>query len=236
MTTPQIVSHEEWLQARKELLVREKEFSKIRDALAEARRSLPWERVSKTYRFTGPDGLESLADLFGKSSQLIAYHFMFDPDWDAGCKSCSFWADNFNGIDIHLRHRNTSFVAISRAPLAKLQAYRKRMGWTFNWVSSNGTSFNYDYDASFTPEQLASGERLYNYGTRTPFGMETPGFSVFFKDGTGAIHHTYSCYSRGVDMLNTAYHLLDLTPKGRDEKQLGANTQAWVRRHDEYGT
>jgi predicted dithiol-disulfide oxidoreductase (DUF899 family) len=234
MSAPKIVSHEQWLMARNALLAREKDFSRVRDALAEARRALPWERVSKHYRFTGPKGEENLPDLFDGMSQLIVYHFMFDPGWEAGCKSCSLWADNFDGLDVHLRHRDVSFLAISRAPFAKLQAYRKRMGWRFKWVSSFGTDFNFDFGVSFAPEQLIAGSPLYNYGTRTPFGSEAPGFSVFAKDASGSVCHSYSTYGRGVDMLNSAYHLLDLVPKGRDEGEFGPNTQAWVHRHDEY--
>jgi predicted dithiol-disulfide oxidoreductase (DUF899 family) len=158
---------------------------------------------------------------------------MFDPAWDAGCKSCSFWADNFNGIDVHLKHRDVNFLAISRAPLSKIEAYRKRMGWTFKWVSSFGTDFNYDYYVSFTPEDVAKGSAFWNYARQKPFESETVGISVFYKNPSGAVFHTYSCYSRGVDLLNGAYNYLDLTPKGRDEADL-PHTQAWVRRHDEY--
>jgi predicted dithiol-disulfide oxidoreductase (DUF899 family) len=225
-----VVPHETWLAARMALLAQEKAFTRTRDELSQTRRNLPWELVSKTYVFDGPAGEENLADLFADKSQLLVYHFMFDPAWDAGCPSCSFWADNFNGIDVHLKHRDVTFLAISRAPYEKLQAYRTRMGWSFKWVSSFGTDFNYDYGVSFTPEQLASGT-LQNYGSSKPPGQETVGISVFRKDEDG-IFHTYSCYSRGVDMLNGAYHYLDLTAKGRDEAP--GNTQAWVRRHDEY--
>jgi predicted dithiol-disulfide oxidoreductase (DUF899 family) len=174
-----------------------------------------------------------LADLFAGKSQLIVYHFMFAPEWEAGCKSCSFWADNFNGVAAHLKQRDTTFLAVSRAPLAKLDAFRKRMGWTFKWVSSAGSDFNFDYAVSFKPEELAKGEVFYNYETRKMTTPELPGFSVFFKDQDGAIYHTYSCYSRGLDMLNGAYHMLDLTPKGRDEEGL-SHTMAWVRLHDLY--
>jgi predicted dithiol-disulfide oxidoreductase (DUF899 family) len=230
VATHKIVPPEQWREARKQLLAREKEFTHARDALSKARRELPWERVEKDYRFTGPDGQQSLADLFAGKSQLIVYHFMFDPTWEAGCKSCSFWADNFNGVDVHLRHRDTTLLAVSRAPYAKLAAYRQRMGWTFKWVSSADSDFNFDFGVSFTPEQLASGA-MQNYGSSKPPGSETVGISVFHRDREGAVYHTYSCYSRGVDMLNGAYHYLDLTPAGRDEGERG---QAWVRRHDEY--
>ena len=159
---------------------------------------------------------------------------MFDPSWEAGCKSCSFWADNFNGIDAHLKHRDVTFLAVSRAPYSKLEAYKKRMGWSFKWVSSFDSDFNYDYGVSFTPEQIASGETIYNYGTGKPYGPDAVGISVFYRDGDGAVFHTYSCYSRGADMLNGAYHYLDLAPAGRDEGDQGQNPQAWVHRHDEY--
>jgi len=228
-----IVSSDEWIRARKELLVKEKEFTRLRDQLSQLRRELPWEKVAKTYVFDGPNGKETLADLFDGRSQLIVYHFMYAPDWDAGCPSCSFWADNFNGIDVHLRRRDTSFLAVSRAPYEKLKAYRQRMGWNFKWVSSFGCDFNFDYYVSFTPEQVAS-KGLANYEMTRPWGPEIVGISVFIRGGSGEVFHTYSTYSRGVDMLNGAYHYLDLTPRGRDEANQGPNPQAWVRRHDEY--
>jgi len=234
MEKHQVVSHREWIEARKDFLAKEKEFTRVRDRLSQQRRELPWERVEKDYVFDGPDGKVSLADLFAGNSQLVVYHFMFDPGWEAGCKSCSFWADNYNPIIVHLNHRDANLVAISRAPLAKLQAYRKRMGWAFTWVSSLGNDFNYDYQVSPTAEEIAKGERSYNYRASKATG-EMPGISVFQKDADGNIFHTYSTYERGLDMLNGAYHLLDLLPKGRDEKGLQF-TQAWVRRHDEYGT
>ncbi len=229
-----IVSRTEWLAARVEHLAQEKEFTRLRDQLSRQRRHLPWERVDKQYIFEGSSGQESLSDLFSGRSQLIIYHFMFDPDWDAGCKSCSFWADNFNGIGIHLKHRDISFLAVSRAPFSKLDAYRKRMGWTFKWVSSFGSDFNYDYYASFTPEQVENGNAYFNYTKQAPFDTEVVGISVFYKAPSGTVYHTYSCYSRGVDMLNGAYHYMDLTPKGRDEADQKPHSQAWVRRHDEY--
>lgn len=232
MNNHDIVSHEQWITARKQLLAKEKEFNHMRDALSQARRDLPWERVDKQYKFNG-EGEESLSDLFAGKSQLVVYHFMFDPTWEAGCKSCSFWADNFNGIDIHLQHRDISFLAISRAPYNKIDAYKKRMGWTFKWISSFGNDFNFDYGVSFKPDQLSDSSRDYNYDTQRPYGSETPGISVFYKDPYGSIFHTYSCYSRGLDMLNGAYHYIDLTPKGRDEGG-GSGPQFWVRRHDEY--
>ena len=228
-----VVSHDEWIKERKKFLAEEKEFNRIRDALSEKRRDLPWERVEKDYLFDGPNGKETLAQLFGRKSQLIVYHFMFDPEWDEGCKSCSFWADNFNGIDIHLAHRDVRFVAISRAPLVKLEAYRKRMGWSFKWLSSFGSDFNHDHYVTFTPEEMATGTGLHNYTRTTPPISEMVGVSVFYKDEKGRIFHTYSTYSRGVDMLNVAYHYLDLAPKGRVEDKL-SYTQEWVRRHDQY--
>ena len=194
---------------------------------------MPWERVEKPYRFEGPDGALSLADLFDGRSQLIVYHFMLGPDWEEGCKSCSFWADNFDGIPIHLNHRDVTLTAVSRAPLAKIDAYRKRMGWSFPWVSSYGSDFNFDYHVSFTPEQIAAGEAYYNYQIRPNTVSEQVGISVFYKNEQGELFHTYSCYARGVDMLNGAYHYLDLVPKGRDEEGLEFSMQ-WLRRHDQY--
>src|SRR5208283_3067793 len=231
MQNHRVVSHDEWIAARKEFLAREKEFTRLRDQISQLRREMPWERVEKNYVFDGPEGKVSLADLFGGQSQLVVYHFMFDPSWEAGCKSCSFWADNYNPIIVHLNHRDANLVAISRAPLAKLEAYRKRMGWSFKWVSSAGNDFNFDYQVSATPDQVAKGERYYNYKANKATG-EMPGISVFHKDAEGNIFHTYSTYERGLDMLNGAYHILDLLPKGRDEKGLKF-TQEWVRRHDE---
>ncbi len=229
-----VVSREDWLAARTAFLAREKEFTRLRDELSRERRALPWVRVQKNYTFDSASGRQTLAELFRNSSQLIVYHFMFSPEWDEGCPSCSFWADNFNGIDIHLEHRDVSFVAISRAPVAKIEAYRKRMGWSFRWLSSFDGDFNFDYHASFTPEERNSATALYNYARTDPGMSDHSGVSVFYKDEAGAVFHTYSCYSRGVDMVNGAYHFLDLVPKGRDEDQL-EYTQAWIRRHDRYG-
>ncbi|HTG21437.1 MAG TPA: DUF899 domain-containing protein [Reyranella sp.] len=230
MTTPRIVSHAEWLEARKAHLATEKEFTRARDELARQRRELPWVKVDKPYTFDAAEGRVSLGDLFGGKGQLLIYHFMMGPDWEEGCPSCSFWADNYNGVDVHLAHRDTALVAVSRAPLAKIDAYKKRMGWTFRWVSSAGSDFNFDYDASFKPDE--EGLR-YNFGTIKPFGEETPGISAFRRGDGGAIYHTYSTYARGLDMLNGAYHLLDLTSKGRDEQELPW-PMAWVKRHDRY--
>ena len=226
-----VVSHAEWIEERKKLLAKEKEFTRLRDQLSAQRRELPWERVDKQYTFEGPNGKETLPQLFDGASQLVVYHFMFDPKWDAGCPHCSFWADNFNRIPIHLKHRDISFVAISRAPYAKLAAYHKRMGWSFKWLSSSQNDFNYDYQASFTPEATQSGTIFYNYAKQKMNMSDREGVSVFYKDASGAIFHTYSAYARGIDMLNTAYHYLDLLPKGRDE---GDSPQSWVRFHDRY--
>lgn len=231
MDQHRIVPHDQWIAARRDFLAKEKEFTRLRDELSRERRALPWEKVEKAYVFDGPNGKESLGDLFQGKSQLIVYHFMFDPGWDAGCKSCSFWADNFERLPIHLKHRDISLVAISRAPLAKLQAYQKRLGWTFKWVSSGGNDFNYDYHVSFNPQDVEKGELDYNYGTLRMKAPEMPGVSVFYKDASGAIFHTYSSYARGIDMLNNAYHYIDLTPKGRDEDE---GIMRWLRRNDEY--
>ncbi|MBV9220735.1 MAG: DUF899 domain-containing protein [Methylobacteriaceae bacterium] len=228
-----VVSREEWIEARTRFLAKEKEFTRLRDELSEERRALPWVRVDKKYAFEGPAGRETLADLFGGRHQLIVYHFMFDPSWEAGCKSCSFWADNYNGIIAHLNQRDVTHVAVSRAPLAKLEAFRQRMGWTFKWVSSHESDFNFDYQVSFRPEDLAKGEVVYNYAKRKSSMTELPGLSVFYKDDAGQIFHTYSCYARGLDLLNSAYNHLDLVPKGRDEADLPFS-MSWVRLHDIY--
>jgi predicted dithiol-disulfide oxidoreductase (DUF899 family) len=232
MENHKIVSRKEWIEARKQLLIKEKEFTRLRDDLSHERRGLPWERVDKEYVFEGPHGKETLSQLFKGRSQLIVYHFMFDPSWDAGCKHCSFWADNFNAIIVHLNHRDVTMIAVSRAPYGKLAAYEKRMGWNFKWVSSSDTDFNFDYHVSFTPEELAKKKAFYNFALQDPGPSEREGASVFFKDSSGGVYHTYSTYARGIDIVNTAYNYLDLTPKGRDE---GGRTQFWVRRHDEYG-
>jgi predicted dithiol-disulfide oxidoreductase (DUF899 family) len=225
----EVVSHDEWIAARGALLAKEKTFTRLRDELSGERRELPWEAIEKEYVFDGPDGKETLAGLFDGRSQLVVYHFMFGPEDDAGCKSCSFWADNFDPNVVHLNARDVSFAAISRAPLAKLEAYRERMGWSFKWVSSADTDFNFDFGASFEREDLE--EPVYNYGTLQPRGPDREGMSVFFRDERGSLFHTYSSYSRGIDLLNTAYNYLDLVPRGRDE---GGRSQFWVRRHDEY--
>ena len=232
-TLPKIVSQAEWLAARKELLKKEKEFSRLRDQLSEQRRELPWEKLEKAYMFDGPKGKESLADLFGGRSQLIVYHFMFGPDWKEGCPSCSFISDHIDGSMVHLAARDVRLVVVSRAPLAQIEAFKKRMGWRFHWVSSNATDFNYDYQASMTKEELEKGQVYYNYSMQKFPSEERPGASVFYKDGAGNIFHTYSSYARGLDILIGAYNWLDLTPKGRDEAGL-KHGMAWVRHHDKY--
>jgi predicted dithiol-disulfide oxidoreductase (DUF899 family) len=228
-----VVTREAWLAARRELLAKEKEFTRLRDELSRRRRELPWERVDKSYVFDGPGEQKTLAQLFDGRRQLVVFHFMFTPSWDEGCKSCSFWADNLDGVVVHLNHRDVSFAAVSRAPQSKLAAYKKRMGWHFPWVSSAGNSFNFDYRVSFPQEDLTKGEITYNYGPQKTSMEDLPGMSVFYRDDGGAIFHTYSCYARGLDMLNGAYHMLDLVPKGRDEDAL-AYTMEWLRRHDQY--
>jgi predicted dithiol-disulfide oxidoreductase (DUF899 family) len=225
------VSRDEWLAARKALLAKEKEFTQARDRLSEERRGLPWVRVDNNYVFDGPRGKEALADLFAGKRQLIVYHFMYGPDWEAGCKSCSFWADSFDRIIVHLNQRDVSMVAVSKAPLATLEAFKKRMGWSFKWVSSLHNSFNRDYHVSFTPEEQATAS--YNYKPGGFGSSEAPGVSVFAKDESGAVFHTYSCYARGLDALNSAYQLLDLVPKGRDEGGL-PYPMDWVRHRDRY--
>jgi len=226
-----VVSQREWLAARKALLVKEKEFSKTRDELSRLRGELPWTRVEKTYVFEGANGKQALAELFDNRSQLIIYHFMFAPDWNAGCPHCSHWADNFNSIIVHLNQRDVTMIGVSRAPYVKLAAYRKRMGWTFNWVSSFETDFNFDYHVSFTPDEIAAKQATYNFVRQDPGVSEREGVSVFFKDGAGNVFHTYSTYARGIDLLSLDYNCLDLVPKGRDEDGRGP---FWVRRHDEY--
>jgi predicted dithiol-disulfide oxidoreductase (DUF899 family) len=211
-----VVSHERWLSARKALLAKEKEFTRRRDDLSRKRRELPWEKVEKDYLFDGPSGQETLPRLFGQKSQLVVYHLMFNPAADAGCKHCSFWADNFNGIDVHLRQRDVSFLAISRAPLPRIEAFKKRMGWTFGWVSSFGCDFNYDYHVSVVPQQSATGEVIYNYAPRKTTMEELPGSVSSTRMTTGA-SFTHIRDTRGLDMLNGAYHWLDLVPKGRNE-------------------
>jgi predicted dithiol-disulfide oxidoreductase (DUF899 family) len=233
MMEHKVVSREAWLKARKEFLVKEKEFTKLRDQLSQQRRELPWVKVEKDYVFDGPNGMKTLSELFENRSQLLVYHFMFDPSWSEGCKSCSFWADNFNGIIVHLNHRDMTMVAISRAPLPQLESYQQHMGWDFKWLSSFNSDFNYDYQVSFTEEARKKGNLEYNYVKHDSLSSELPGLSVFYKDENGNVFHTYSSYARGLDMVNGAYHFLDLLPKGRDEAGL-SSSMAWLRRHDQY--
>jgi len=236
MQPHKIVSEKEWLAARKDLLAKEKEFTRARDALSAERRALPWVKVEKPYFFDTPHGAKTLAELFGSKSQLIIYHFMLGPGWDEGCPSCSYLADHFDGATIHLANRDTAFVVVSRAPLAEIQTFKKRMGWRFPWVSSFGSDFNFDYGVSFSKEELAKGKIYYNYDSvEDPAYQndELPGASVFYKDAHGTVFHTYSAYARGLDILVGTYNMLDLTPKGRDEDELPW-TMAWVRHHDKY--
>jgi len=228
-----IVSQAEWLAARKALLAKEKEFTRARDALSAQRRDLPWVKVGKVYVFDTPEGPRSLADLFGGRSQLLVYHFMLGPGWVQGCPSCSFLADHFDGANIHLAQRDVTLLAVSRAPLAEIEAYQRRMGWRFPWVSSFGTEFNRDFRVSFDQGEVDAEAMNYNYGTVAVNSTELPGLSAFIKGEDGAIYHTYSAYARGLDMLVGAYNFLDVAPKGRDEDALPW-TMAWVRRHDEY--
>lgn len=226
------VSESEWLVARRDLLRREKELMRLRDQVSAHRRQLPWVRVEKEYVFAGAKGKETLADLFDGRSQLIVYHFMLGPGWEEGCKSCSYLADHFDGANIHLPHRDVTFIAVSRAPLAEIQAYQKRMGWRFRWVSSNENDFNFDYHVSFTPEEEKRNEVYYNYQKQEFISDELPGLSVFYRDEEGTVYHTYSTYARGLDGLVGTYQFLDLAPKGRNENP--ESTMDWVRRHDEY--
>ena len=228
-----IVSREEWIEARKAHLAKEKEFTQLRDRLSAERRELPWVKIDKAYAFDGPDGQESLSDLFDGRSQLLIQHFMLGPDWQEGCPSCSFWADGYDGFVVHLAHRDVTMVSVSRAPLANIDAYRKRMGWSFKGVSSLDIDFNQDFNVSFTPEEIEKGEMVYNYHVTKFPADEAPGASVFYRNDSGDIFHTYSCYGRGLDILNGAYNYLDLVPKGRDEDDLPF-TMAWLKRHDQY--
>jgi predicted dithiol-disulfide oxidoreductase (DUF899 family) len=231
MTTHLSVSRDKWLDARRDLLAAEKDLTRRSDEVARLRRQMPWVKVDKTYIFDGPDGRQSLADLFDGRSQLIVQQFMLAPGWEQGCKSCSYMADHTDGMTIHLAHRDATMVAISRAPLAEIERFRKRMDWQFKWVSSYGTDFNYDFGVSFTPDEVASGKIDYNFGNWPLVGEEWPGVSVFARDEAGDVFHTYSTYGRGVEVMMGTYRMLDLTPKGRDE---GGRIMDWVRHHDRY--
>jgi predicted dithiol-disulfide oxidoreductase (DUF899 family) len=230
---PKVVPPAEWLAARKELLAKEKEFTHLRDEISRQRRELPWEKVEKTYVFEGPKGKETLADLFGGRSQLVVYHFMLGPGWKEGCPSCSFISDHIDGSVVHLAARDVRLAVVSRAPFAEIEAFKKRMGWKFHWVSSYGSDFNYDYQVSMTKEELGKGQVYYNYAMQEFPSEERPGTSVFYKDAAGNVFHTYSSYARGLDILVGAYNWLDITPKGRDEEGL-QHSMAWVRHHDKY--
>ena len=228
-----IVPRAEWLAARRELLRKEKELTRLRDEISEQRRALPWEKVEKPYVFDTPQGTKTLADLFSGRSQLAIYHFMLGPGWAEGCKSCSYLADHFDGMTIHLAHRDVTFAVISHATLAEIEAFKRRMGWRFPWVSANGTDFNYDYQVSFRPEDRGKDKVFYNYDMMEFPSEEAPGMSAFYKNDAGEVFHTYSSYARGLDPLVGTYQWLDLVPKGRDEEGL-AHTMAWVRHHDKY--
>lgn len=232
ITQHRIVSQSDWLKARKALLAKEKEFTRVREALSAYRRQLPWVKIDKPYTFDGPQGRETLSGLFAGKSQLIVYHFMLAPGWAEGCKSCSFLADHFDGAIPHLAQRDVTMLAVSRAPLPEIDAYKKRMGWKFKWVSSNCNDFNYDFNVSF-PEDEVGKEGIYIFGTTKVYGEEMPGISVFARNAAGEVFRTYSAYSRGLDNIIGTYQLLDLVPKGRDEDALPF-TMSWVKRHDEY--
>jgi predicted dithiol-disulfide oxidoreductase (DUF899 family) len=233
MQQHKIVSREEWIASRKALMISEKQLTQAREAVSRQRREMPWVKVDKDYVFDGPSGKVTLGDLFKGRPQLVVQHVMFAPDWDAACKSCSFWVDGFERMVPHLAARDTTMIAISLAPLAKLEAFKKRMGWNFDWVSSGANDFNYDYAVSFTQQQIDAGNAQYNYGTTPLYGPELPGISVFYRDEAGTIFHTYSTFARGLDMMNAAYHYLDLTPLGRHEEGL-PYPMDWVRLRDQY--
>jgi predicted dithiol-disulfide oxidoreductase (DUF899 family) len=231
-----IVSEDEWRAARKRLLVKEKELTRLRDGLAAERRALPWVKIEKPYLFDGPEGKETLAGLFSGRSQLIVKHFMLAPGWTEGCVGCSFELDHLDALLVHLEHRDVTCVAVSRAPYPEIESFRKRMGWRIKWVSSWGSDFNYDFHVSFTPEEIAAGEAYYNYDVRKIGIEELSGRSVFYQDPSGAVFHTYSSYGRGGEDILTTYRLLDLVPKGRDETGPNRNLTDWVRHHDRYGS
>jgi len=228
-----VVSSDRWVAERKKLLARERELTHLRDQIARERRALPWERIDKQYVFDAPEGRRTLAELFEGRSQLLVQHFMFGPGWEQGCPSCSYMADHTDGMNVHLAHRDITFVAISRAPLAEIEPFRQRMGWQFKWVSSFGSDFNHDFHVSFTAEEKAKGEVEYNYAVQSFESEELPGISVFYKDDAGQVFHTYSTYRRGVEVMMGAYNMMDLTPKGRDERDVPYKME-WVRHHDRY--
>jgi predicted dithiol-disulfide oxidoreductase (DUF899 family) len=232
ITNHRVVSRQAWLQERIELLAEEKDLTRRRDALASKVRDLPWVKIDKQYAFDAPGGKKSLSQLFGAHSQLIVYHFMFDATWSQGCKSCSLIADHYNGIIVHLAHRDISFVTVSQAPLEKLEQFRTRMGWTFSWVSAAGTDFSHDFNVSFTDHELADINSVYNYNAKPYPIRELPGLSVYFKDHRGDVYHTYSTYGRGLEDFLTAYRYIDIVPRGRDEAHTGG--MGWVRHHDRY--
>ena len=231
--TGRVVPHDSWVAARKDLLKKEKEFTRLRDELSRQRRELPWEKVPKQYLFEAAEGKQTLADLFGGRSQLIVYHFMLGPGWKEGCPSCSFLADSYDAASLHLAHRDTTLVVVSRATLPEIEAFKKRMGWGFKWVSSFATDFNFDYQVSAAKEEQGEDQVYYNYQLMKFPAEERPGLSVFYKDAKADIFHTYSTYARGLDILIPTYNFLDMTPKGRDEEGL-PHTMAWVRHHDRY--
>lgn len=232
-STRRIVSRDEWLAARKAHLAEEKALTRQRDELSRRRRELPWVRVEKDYVFDTPQGKRSLAELFAGRSQLVVYHFMFAPEWTQGCKSCSLLADHYNPAIVHLEHRDVTMVTVSKAPMEKIASFKRRMGWTFTWVSSHDSDFNRDFAVSFTPEELESGNATYNFDRRPYPIVELPGISVFCRDGEGHVYHTYSSYARGLDILLGVYNILDMVPRGRDEEN--APGMSWVRHHDRYG-
>ena len=228
-----IVTRDQWISERKTLLAHEKELTRLSDQIARERRALPWVRIDKNYVFDTPQGRRTLADLFDDRRQLLVQHFMFGPGWEQGCPSCSFMADHSDGMNVHLAHRDVTLAAVSRAPLADIERFRRRMGWRFPWVSSHGSDFNYDFGVSFTEEEVAKGELTYNFGPWPYAHEEWPGVSVFFKNGANEVFHTYSTYGRGVEVMMGAYKMLDLTPKGRDERDVEYKME-WVRHHDRY--
>jgi predicted dithiol-disulfide oxidoreductase (DUF899 family) len=233
LSNHRVVGRDEWVAARKALLAREKELTRLRDQIAGERRALPWVSIDKNYVFEAPEGRRALAELFEGRHQLLVQHFMLAPGWEQGCPSCSFMADHTDGMNVHLAHRDVTLVAVSRAPLADIERFRQRMGWRFTWVSSHGSDFNYDFGVSFTSQEVAKGELYYNYGRWPLAHEEWPGISVFYKNDAGDVFHTYSTYGRGVEVMMGTYNLLDLVPKGRDERDV-SHKMEWVRHHDRY--